>query len=295
VVLPVYNGERYVGAAIHSILAQTEGNFELIVINDGSTDDSLSAVHGAIAGDSRCKVVDRPNCGLVHTLNEGLSLATGAFIARMDADDIARPARFARQLAHLQANPSCVAVGSRVLLIDPEGLPLMEMIDAYTHSQIDSANLSLRASAICHPTVMMRRDAVLAVGGYRAAYDSAEDLDLFLRLAEIGQLANLPEVLLEYRQHLASVGYAKALEQRRLATAAIAEAGKRRKLPAREWPAEASVAPLRRPVDEYRKWTWWALLGGHPATARKYALRSVKADPFKLENFRLVACALRGR
>lgn len=297
VVLPAYNAERYVGLAIRSILAQTEPDFELIVLNDGSTDGTLAAIRQAVGGDARGRIVDRGNVGIVRTLNEGIEMARGALIARMDADDIARPERFARQRAHLEAHPACVALGSRVLLIDPEGLPLMEMIDERTHAEIDAANLAYTSSFICHPSVMMRRQAVLDVGGYRPEYESAEDLDLFLRLAEVGEVANLPEVLLDYRQHFNSIGYAKAEKQWRTADAAAHAARQRRGLPQPAQPRVFNAGPPRRPVDEYRKWAWWALRGGHPGTARKYVLRSIRSEPFqtlKAENLRLLACALRG-
>jgi len=293
VVLPVYNGARYLPAAIASILDQTHRDLELIVIDDGSTDTSRSVAEGYAARDARVRVVSRGNRGLVATLNEGLELARAEFVARMDADDIAEPLRFERQVAYLEAHANCVALGTRVLLIDPDGDALMEMIDHREHAAIDQAHLAGGASQICHPSVMMRRSAVARVGGYRERYNTAEDLDLFLRLAEVGELANLAEPLLRYRQHLGSIGYEKAVLQWETAHAAIQDARQRRgmsMLAPRNIQHQARVA-----ADEHHKWAWWALLGRNPRVARKHALRAIAAKPFDSGNVKLLFCALRGR
>ena len=115
----------------------------------------------------------------------------------MDCDDICFPQRFEKQIAYLDSHPDCVAVGSRILLIDTEGLPICEFIDELTHDEIDTKHLSgVGGCQICHPSATMRREAVVRAGKYREGYAPAEDLDLFLRLAEIGKLANLPDILI---------------------------------------------------------------------------------------------------
>ena len=131
----------------------------------------------------------------------------------MDADDVCEPHRFERQVAYLQENPECVAAGSWVRLIDPYGLELNEVRPATDHEQIDAHLLEANGWAIFHPTVMLRREAVLQSGGYRSQYQWSEDIDLFLRLAEIGRLANLPQVLLRYRQHMSSVNRTRRATQ----------------------------------------------------------------------------------
>ena len=192
VLMPVYNAELYVAEAVESVLAQTFTDFELITIDDGSTDRSSRILEGYAGLDSRIRLVSRPNTGIVGALNEGASMARGEIIARMDADDVSLPERFAKQFEYLLAHPDCDAAGSRVLLIDPEGAPICEINEERSHEEIDRAHMSRRTGAITHPAAMMRSEALHAVGGYRQECLWAEDFDLFLRMAEIGRLANLP-------------------------------------------------------------------------------------------------------
>ncbi len=205
VCLPVYNAERYIAEAVESILGQTFGDFEFLIIDDGSTDGSRRILERYAAGDPRIRLVSRPNGGLVSALNELLGMARGEFIARMDADDIALPERFERQIAYLRDHGDVVALGTQILLIDPRGAPLTEMPLDLEHEDIDRAHLN-GVTVLCHPTILARTASVLGVGGYRPGYFPGEDIDLWLRLAEVGRLANLPEILVKYRQHLQSIG-----------------------------------------------------------------------------------------
>ena len=121
-------------------------------------------------------------------------MARADLIARMDGDDVCLPHRFAKQVQYLADHPECVLVGSQVLLIDPEGLPICPHTQTrYSHEEIDHGNLN-RGWPIVHPAIMMRRRAVERIGRYREQYKWLEDLDLFLRLAEIGKLANLTDM-----------------------------------------------------------------------------------------------------
>ncbi|MDP3332522.1 MAG: glycosyltransferase family A protein, partial [Methylococcaceae bacterium] len=115
VIFPVYNAGEYLDAAIESILSQTFKDFELLLLNDGSTDGSLSRLEYYASQDSRCKVFTSANRGLVGTLNEGIRLAAGDILFRMDQDDISLPDRFEKQMRYLAEHPECVLVGSRVL------------------------------------------------------------------------------------------------------------------------------------------------------------------------------------
>src|ERR1700726_1508117 len=116
VLMPVYNAERYVAEAVESILSQTFADFEFIIIDDGSKDRSLAILEEYAARDPRIRLVSRPNTGIVKALNQGLALASGELVARMDADDIAMPERLAKQRDYLADHPECVMVGSRVLV-----------------------------------------------------------------------------------------------------------------------------------------------------------------------------------
>ena len=293
VLLPVYNAEKYLVQAVESVLNQTYKDFEVLLLDDGSTDDSMQILKSIAGRDRRCSVYSWPNRGLVATLNAGLELAETEFVIRMDQDDICRPQRFEKQISFLRQHPECVAVGVSLLHIDADGMPISETSDRYTHEEIDNALLSGRLG-IAHPAAMIRRSALAALGGYRPAYPHAEDLDLFLRLAEVGQLANLPEVLLDYRQHVAAISHKYLLEQSESARNAILDAYKRRGIVGDdiERTMLRPIVPTR--SDVHRKWAWWALAAGNLATARKHAFLALKHQPISLENWRLCACVLRG-
>jgi GT2 family glycosyltransferase len=211
-VLPVYNGEPFLASAVESILAQSFRDFELITIDDGSDDASGEILDRLAAGDKRLRIVHQTNAGIVAALNRGLALARGELIARMDADDVAHPERFARQVAFLDAHPETAVVGCAVTLIDRDGTRIRD-VEYPLASEAVAAFLEC-GSPLAHPAAMMRRAAVLAVGGYREAYRHAEDYDLWLRMAERYRIANLPDRLLLYRQHAAKQSFAYAVEQR---------------------------------------------------------------------------------
>ena len=200
------------------------------------------------------------------------------------------PSASTRQLTYLAANPDCVALGSRALFMDPDGLPLVEFIDCFDHADIERT-LMRPAIGILHPTVVMSRRAVLAVGGYRADYPHVEDLDLFLRLGEIGRLANLPEVLLDYRNHFTNVSHSNTVEQSAAALRAVADACARRGLAVPALAPSATIYESR--LDLHRKWAWWALAAGHRRTARKHAMHVLKSAPLSGPSWHLLGCVLR--
>jgi len=293
VLMPVYNSERYVAEAVESILAQTFVNFEFLIIDDGSSDGSLAILKRYAEKDQRIHLVSRPNTGYVVALNEMLAKAKGEFIARMDHDDVALPERFAKQLEYMQQHPECVVVGSRVLLIDSDGDPIREMVDLFTHEQIDNQLLEGTAE-IFHPAVIMKRQAIEKIGGYHYDCQAAEDVDLFLRLAEYGQVINLPDVLTKYRQHLSSIGYVEQQIQCCSADMAANNARRRRGLPPLER-SNIDATYQATVADHYRKWSWWALGDGNVSTARKYALAAVRQQPFSIESWRAMYCSVRSR
>jgi glycosyltransferase involved in cell wall biosynthesis len=196
--MPVYNADIYVAAATESILAQTYSDFEFLIIDDGSTDSSLALITEYAKADRRIRVISRANRGLVTTLNEGLAESRGGYIARMDADDVAMPSRLAEQVAFLAANDRCVLLGTSFTLIDEHG-NVVSAWRSFVHDLTIKHALAVEG-CICHPTAMYRKSAVLEVGGYRHSYIAAEDYDLWRRLAKIGELRNLPELLLYKRE-----------------------------------------------------------------------------------------------
>jgi glycosyltransferase involved in cell wall biosynthesis len=293
VLMPVYNAGYYLRAAVESILTQTFEDFELLTLDDGSTDSSLSILREFEAIDSRMRVRSRENKGLVPTLNELIADARGRYLARMDSDDICRPQRFEKQTTYLETHPECVAVGSRVLFIDPEGMPIFEPANELTHEEIDSGHMSgVMAMRICHPSVMMRKTAIVQAGGYWE-HHFAEDLDLFLRLAEVGRLANLSETLFEYRQHLHSLSHSYPTEYRKFSKLAIDDASKRRGIDIDRQTFESMLKP-ESTAEISRRWAWWALSAGNLATARKHAIKALVRQPFSIENLMVVAHTIRG-
>jgi GT2 family glycosyltransferase len=293
VVMPVYNCRRYLGEAVDSILNQTYRDFELIAVDDGSSDGSADVLRDRAAADARVKVVSRPNTGIVGALNDGLAASRGKYVARMDGDDVARPERFERQVRFLDEHPDVLVVGAWVQTIDPFGIPIGEDCRPTEHAEIDAGLLAGRGGSIVHPSAVMRRDAVLRVGGYRREYQDSEDLDLWLRLAEIGKVANMPEILLQYRRHLQSANFLRHENQLRMKERIVGEAYERRGLAK---PATFTFEVWRpKPiVEQLRDWAWSALRSGHPAAARKYAVDVWRRAPLSSHSWRLMFCALRG-
>lgn len=200
VLMAVYNGARFVREAVESILGQTFRELELLIIDDGSTDETAAILDAVAQQDPRVRIVHQQNVGLAQSLNNGLATAVGEIIIRMDADDVALPERIERQLAYLAEHPGVAAVGSSLQYIDETGRPTH--VGRYALAPDDVFNALLEGnSPMAHPSVAMRKSAVLAVGGYRPLFVHAEDFDLWQRLADRYQMANLPDVLLKYRVH----------------------------------------------------------------------------------------------
>lgn len=214
VALSVYNNAEYLAEALDSILVQTVADFELVIVDDGSTDRSPAIIDHYAATDPRIRVIRQANQGLVASLNHIIAVARGAYIARMDGDDVALPERFARQVAFLDAHPDHGVIGTQIRTIDARGARRSEPpIDHPLSADIIAATLPT-ASPLCHPSVMMRRDILEAAGGYRPAYRHCEDYDLWLRLAERTRIANLPERLHLYRYSPSQVSHRHVLAQR---------------------------------------------------------------------------------
>ena len=196
VLLCVWNGERHLQAAIDSILAQSFRDFELLVIDDASTDATPRML--AASTDARVRVVrNETNLGLTVSLNRGLQLARGKLIARQDADDWSEPRRLELQLAFLQAHPAVAAVGSQALLIDSVGRSLGWKDFPLQHRGI--CWMHLFDNALAHSAVTFRKAVVVAAGGYDETFPASQDYELWSRLSERHRLANLAERLVHLR------------------------------------------------------------------------------------------------
>jgi glycosyltransferase involved in cell wall biosynthesis len=295
VVMTVFNTERYVGEAVQSVLGQTFRGFEFIIIDDGSTDRSPAILREFASRDPRVRLVSRPNTGIVAAANEGIGMARGRYLARMDSDDVCLPNRFEAQVRYLDEHPECVLVASRVTVVDPYGSPVLESGQKLTHEEIDAELLGSGGGwAIVQPSAMMRADAVRKVGAYRGRHNVSEDQDLFLRLAEVGRVANLPEPLLLYRRHYQSVMHTQWRQRQEVKERIVREAYERRGLPMpADWKFDGwKPTPL---AEQVRTWGWAALKRGNVGVARRHALSAVKAAPLSGEAWKLLLYAVRGR
>jgi hypothetical protein len=219
VLLPVHDGEAYLAAAIDSILRQTYDHFELIVIDDGSSDGSARIAQGY--DDPRVRVVrNDTNLGLVATLNKGLALARGHLIARMDADDVADPRRLEAQVDRLLASSSIAALGTAIAYIDATG-----HVSSVPPRQVQGATLLrwrlLRGTCVYHPTLMIERSRAGDDARYSPEFPHAEDYELLLRLSRRHDVDNLPQVLLHQRVHGGSVSSRHRDVQRESAARAL--------------------------------------------------------------------------
>lgn len=198
VLLPVYNCERFLAEAIHSILDQTFTNFEFLIIDDGSTDQSAQVI--TAFKDERIRLLQQENSGLAATLNRGISLARGRYIARQDQDDVSYPDRLARQVDFMQANPDCVLLGTWAQIIEVDRA--VNRFHRHPVSGDELRYLMYFNNPFVHSSVMLRKTALDQVGGYTTDPDRQppEDFELWSRLSRAGQIANIGEVLLSYRE-----------------------------------------------------------------------------------------------
>lgn len=203
VLMPVYNGEKYLREAINSILSQTFRDFELLIINDGSTDQSEAIIQSY--NDDRIRyVLNASNQKIIATLNNGLKLARGRYIARMDADDIAEPERLRVQLDYMEANPGCGLCGTDISILSERTIVVDKWIKTGDHDVL-KFNL-LMGNPFCHPTVMLRTSVLRE---HQLAYDPAdmhaEEYGLWIEVSRYATLANIDQKLLRYRLHDAQV------------------------------------------------------------------------------------------
>jgi GT2 family glycosyltransferase len=211
VLLAVHNGQRYVRQAVQSVLEQTWDDFELCIVDDGSTDETgciLAQIH-----DSRIILLrNEHNRGLPSALNRGLSAARGEYVARIDADDLCEPQRLARQIEHMRAHPDIVILGTWTTEIDEAGHPV-GAFEVAPHPGYIAWALTHR-NVIYHPTVMMPREFIQSLGGYDEQMTYAQDHDLFARAIMAGGIVTvLPERLVRYRRAPGQISSARAGRQ----------------------------------------------------------------------------------
>ena len=212
VVMPARNAGRFISEAIRSVQGQTLAAWTMLVIDDGSTDGTAEAAEASARGDARIRVVRQPNLGIAHAMNRGLEEAGCDLVACMHADDVMLPERLGRQLEYAARHPNVAVFSSLVRWIDPMGRPL-----AHSRSDLTTPEAVRRkvagggCVAFPHPAVLMRREVILGVGGYRQAFFPAEDTELWNRVVAAGHgVLVQPEVLLLYRLHPDSASTSRA-------------------------------------------------------------------------------------
>jgi hypothetical protein len=298
VVLVVCNVDRFLAEAIESILGQTFREFEFIIVDFGSTDDSKSIVSNYAARDSRVKFHIIPRCGLAEARNAGCFLAQGDYIAIMDADDIADKDRLLWQVEFMDKHPEVSVLGGAVQWIDTTGRVLITAENPVGDREIQSA--LVERCPLWQPTVLMRRDAFVGAGGYRPLFARAEDYDLWLRMAERFQIANLKEVVLKYRIHPYQVSMRKRAQQTLyMLGAQVAARSRRNGLPdpldqLKEITPEALVAwgvPRSKQrsssASECRQWIRHMCMAGEYPTALKAALEILQSDLKEIERWQI--------
>lgn len=273
-IMSVHNGLRHLPDAVNSILSQSYESIEFIVIDDGSTDGSTEWLRARAVQDDRLKLFCLERMGLTKALNHGLRAVTGAYIARMDADDVACSSRLMKQLEFLEANVDVVCCGTHCRYMDESGNLLFVRKMPQTHEDIEECHLAGRGGFILHPSSMMRTHALIEVGGYDESFSCAQDYDLWFRLARMGRLANLPDVLMDYRITGSAITQARRFEQAYCCSRIID-----RELNLRGLRVAKTLPPAYdiRPVDP-----WWVLSSssecGYWKTSWRYSIKVVRAN-----------------
>lgn len=219
VVMPAYNAEKFIGESIESVINQTYQDWELIVVDDGSKDRTAEIAQGYADKDSRIKVFTKENGGISRALNYGLERAQSPWIARLDADDIALPERFAKQLAIAESNPDVVIWGSWVHQINVYG-QRVGFIKFYPTTTQEFYEMRARGEPVrtVHPSVLFKKEVALAAGGYDPEMDGVEDSDLWARMYNThGPMLNIPDYLTLYRVHPGSITAQKKFVQGEMA------------------------------------------------------------------------------
>jgi glycosyltransferase involved in cell wall biosynthesis len=209
VIMPVHNGAAFLREAIESILVQTFENFEFVIVDDGSTDETPSMLVEYELRDTRIRIHSQAQGGPAAALNRALGLARARYVARMDADDISLPPRLAAQVAFMDAHPEIGVCGTWIRMLGAANHLLRYAVDdAILRCEL------LFDCPIAHPSVMLRRRTFIDAGLLYEDTCFVEDYELWVRAARICGLANIPRVLLHYRQHTSQISHRRVAEQR---------------------------------------------------------------------------------
>lgn len=287
VLMPAYNAAEYIREAIDSVLAQTFTDFELLIINDGSTDDTEQIIRSYT--DGRIRVYTQQNEGVIGALNKGLELSQGALIARFDADDVCYPHRLQVQYDYMQANPDFVLIGSASDYIDKDGAFLFKWDPpAYTHE--DLQRIILTTCPFDHPAIMYRRDVAIKLGGYPKGAIHFEDHLFWTLFFNEGKVCNMKDALIKHRFNPASVTIDekwRGPEFKKIKYDAI----RRGYLTDEEITALKQLL-VKQDLSTYKEAAYYSMIGKKylwnqhdPAKARQHLKKAISIMPFKLEPY----------
>jgi glycosyltransferase involved in cell wall biosynthesis len=289
VLMPAYNAEKYIGQAIDSVLRQTFTDFELVIVNDGSTDSTQKVIHSF--KDARIVLINQPNMGVAAALNTGLKHSRAPFIARFDADDICYPERLEKQIRFLKENPEYILVGSDAdYILENDDFLFHFQCIAHSHDEI-MEKLYFYCPFV-HPTVMYKKESICNAGGYPADAHNFEDYLLWTAIAKVGKICNLPEALIKYRLNSSSV----TIDER--------WRGKRFRMLKRKAIKRGSITEVEgnellniiktQDVRKIKEGSYHALCGKkfltnnyQPGKAREHVKRAIIVRPFRFDNYLL--------
>lgn len=289
VLMPAYNAGKYIREAIESVLQQTFADFELVIVNDGSTDNTLQVINAF--DDERIRVVSQANRGVAQALNTGLKHSRGQYIARFDADDICYPHRLEKQLHFLNANPDYIMVGSGADYVLENGDFLFHCnCIAHTHEEI--VDKLYFYCPFLHPTVMYRKDSICNAGGYPAQAHNFEDYLLWTHIIKAGKLCNFHEPLIKYRLNASSVTIDERWRSGRFHQ--IKRAAIMRGFITTQEGDELLDILKSQDVPEIKQGAYHALCGKkfladnyQPQKARLHVKKSIGLQPFRWDNYLL--------
>ena len=291
VLMPAYNAGKYIAAAVQSVLDQTFTDFELLIVDDGSSDNTIAVLQ--VFTDSRIRLIRQENNGISAALNAGLRQACGKYICRFDADDICFPQRLSRQLSFLDEHPAYLVVGSDAEYISEDGEHLFHFRCAgHTHAEI--VNQLYTHCPFIHSAVMYRKAAILQAGGYSLLAHNFEDYLLWVQLLAAGKCFNLPEALIRVRINPASATIDERWRGRRFSRL-------KRQIIHRGSITEKESAELlaiikKQETKKIKEGAYHALCGKkflhenyRPARARWHVTRAIHAHPLRLDNYAMLA------
>ncbi len=291
VLMPAYNAGKYIREAITSVLEQTHREFELMVVNDGSTDDTVSVVLSF--DDPRISIVNKEHEGIAEALNTGLQLADSYYIARFDADDVCMPDRLEKQFNFLEDHPDYVLVGSDAKYIIENGDFLFNF-KCIAHSNDEIQNNMYVYCPFIHSSVMYKKDDVIRAGGYNSNAHHFEDYLLWTSLSKMGKMQNLRESLLKVRFNPASVTIDERWRGERFRQ--LKRQATTRGDITEEESKELLAIIESQDVRQVKEGAYHALCGKkfladnyQPAKARGHVRKAISIKPLRLDNYLLYA------